>query len=73
MAINLTPEEIAYLKELETGDQTMTGLRDRSGLTRIVQAGYVTEHSRNVGSTVYSITDAGRQALAKAKDSNSGQ
>jgi hypothetical protein len=67
MAIELTAHEIGYLEKLCEHDQTMTGLKDRSGLKRLVQAVYVTEQSINVQETIYSITEAGRGALAKTK------
>ena len=63
MAIKLTQQEINYLRELTIGRKTMTGLKDRSGLKRLVDAGYITEDSANVQMTVYSITELGRKAL----------
>ena len=59
----LTQQEINYLRELTIGSKTMTGLKDRSGLKRLVDAGYITEDSANVQMTVYSITELGRKAL----------
>jgi hypothetical protein len=61
MAIKLTQQEINYLRELTIGSKTMTGLKDRTGLKRLVDAGYITEHSANVQTTVYSITELGRK------------
>jgi hypothetical protein len=63
MAIKLTQQEINYLRELTIGSKTMTGLKDRSGLKRLVDAGYITEDSANVQTTVYSIAELGRKAL----------
>jgi hypothetical protein len=63
MAIKLTQQEINYLRELTIGRKTMTGLKDRSGLKRLVDARYITEDSANVQMTVYSITELGRKAL----------
>jgi hypothetical protein len=70
MAIILTAEEIGYLEQLaEAGarGRTISGPRRRGGLQRLVDAGYVTDHSVSLDAVLYVITDLGRNALANAE------
>ena len=62
----LTEEETKLLRELEKGEQSITGNNNRDGLRRLVEAKYVTEQSTNISTTLYTITDAGRAALKAA-------
>jgi hypothetical protein len=62
----LTEEEIGFLQQLaDAGEagRTITGLRSRAGLLRLVQLKYVTEQSTSLDTVLYRITDAGRDAL----------
>jgi len=62
----LTEQEIRLLQELEKGEQTISGNRDRQGLRRLVEAGYVIEQITNISDTIYTITALGRAALRAA-------
>jgi hypothetical protein len=62
----LTEEEISFLQQLADAGEagcTITGLRSRAGLLRLVQLKYVTEQSTSLDTVLYRITDAGRDAL----------
>jgi hypothetical protein len=66
----LTEEEIGFLQELvDAGEvgRTITGLKSRAGLLRLVQLKYVTEQSTSLDTVLYRITDAGRDALAQIR------
>jgi len=67
MKLKLTPKEIDLLKQLATagkGGRTITAPTPRSGLTRLVEAGYVVDRATSMDSVLYVITDLGRNALA---------
>ena len=66
----LTEEEIGFLQELVDAEEvgrTITGLKSRAGLLRLVQRKYVTEQSTSLDTVLYRITDAGRDALAQIR------
>ena len=66
----LTEEEIGFLQELVDAGEvgcTITGLKSRAGLLRLVQLKYVTEQSTSLDTVLYRITDAGRDALAQIR------
>jgi hypothetical protein len=70
MTINLTTGEIAVLKELLAAGErgrTCSGLKARSGFSRLVKAGYVLEQAASMDALAYVITKVGRQALAGAE------
>jgi hypothetical protein len=62
----LTEEEIGFLRQLaDAGEagRTITGLKSRAGLLRLVQLKYVTEQSTSLRTVLYRITNAGQNAL----------
>ena len=62
----LTEEEIGFLQELvDAGEagRTISGLKSRAGLLRLVHLKYVGEQSTSLDTVLYRITDAGRDAL----------
>jgi hypothetical protein len=65
--MDFTDEELRLLSELTRGEQTISGNRDRSGLRRLVAAGYVTETSLNLSVTSYVLTPQGMEALKSIK------
>jgi predicted transcriptional regulator of viral defense system len=70
MTIKLTAEEVAALAQLRVaGDRgrTISGLKSRGWLSRLVKGRYVIEQSASMDTVVYVITDQGREALARAK------
>ncbi|WP_020176628.1 hypothetical protein [Methyloferula stellata] len=64
----LIKEEIRLLQDLEKGERTISGNRNRQGLSRLIEAGYVTEQSLNLSDTIYTITALGRTAVQAAKE-----
>jgi hypothetical protein len=69
-SILLTGGEIGFLKQLEAaGDRgrTMSGPTPRSGLRRLIDAGYVTDRAVSIDVVFYKITNLGREALVAAK------
>jgi hypothetical protein len=64
--VKLTEEEKALLRDLVNrgGEAAIEGSRSRSGLDRLVKENYVTSQSTNIQTVIYTITDAGRKALA---------
>jgi hypothetical protein len=69
MAITLTPEEIRHLERLaEAGGRglTISGLKSRSVMDRLVAVRYVTHHAPSMDAVLYVITGLGRKALADA-------
>jgi hypothetical protein len=70
VSVSLTEEEIGFLKQLaaagKTG-RTITGLKSRTGLLRLVALKYVTEQSVSLDTVLYLITHAGRNALIQAE------
>lgn len=70
--IKMTREEIGLLRELANGARTISGNRSRTGLKRIIEAGYVTEQAATRGdlsAVFYNITNKGRDALKAAEAS----
>jgi hypothetical protein len=65
--MELTLQEVGLLEELAAQDRTISGAKSRSGLDRLVEAGFVTEQALNISDTIYSITAAGREALAQMR------
>jgi hypothetical protein len=61
--IKLTDEQIRLLRELEKGEQSISGNNNRDGLTRLIKEKYITEQSTNISTVLYTITDTGRAAL----------
>jgi hypothetical protein len=62
----LTEVEIGFLRQLaDAGEagRTITGLKSRAGLLRLVQLKYVTEQSTRLRTILYRITNAGQHAL----------
>ena len=69
MNIDLTSEEIGFLKQLAAAGavgRTMAG-QSRAGLSRLVQLRYVNENPVSLDSVLYFITAIGRNALAQAE------
>jgi hypothetical protein len=70
MPIELTAKEIDFLKQLEAaGDRgrTISAPTPRSGLERLVDAGYVVDETVSLDAVLYRITKLGRRALADAQ------
>jgi hypothetical protein len=68
MSVSLTDEEIGFLKQLAgagKAGRTITGLKPRSGILRLVQLKYVSEQSLNLNTVLYLITKVGLNALAQ--------
>ena len=65
MQPKLTAEEINLLGELKAHDcQVLDGKPPPVGANRLEQLGYVEVHTLNVQDLLYTITSAGRAALA---------
>jgi len=67
--MKLTDEELKLLKELHgspTGRE-ISGIKSRSGLDRLVKAGYVNNTAVSIDAVLYEITEAGIAALAEAE------
>ena len=60
--LELTREELGFLRELEQGERTISGNKDRRGLSRLIEAEYVKERALNISDTIYTITRLGRAA-----------
>jgi hypothetical protein len=58
--LELTSEELALLRQLEQGERTISGNKDRRGLGRLIEADYVKERALNISDTIYTITPLGR-------------
>jgi hypothetical protein len=70
VSVSLTEEEIGFLKQLVGAGKvgrTISGLKSRAGLLRLVQLEYVIERSVSLDTVRYLITDTGRNALAQAE------
>ncbi len=66
MTISLSTAEIVVLKQLAAaGNRGRTSRAVIGGLSRLVQASYVTKQSASRDRVVYVITDLGRRALAR--------
>jgi hypothetical protein len=67
--VSLNEEEIGFLKQLAgagKAGRTITGLKSREGLSRLVRLKYVNEQPVSLDTVLYLITDTGRNALAQA-------
>jgi hypothetical protein len=67
--VSLTEKEIGFLKQLAgagKAGRTITGLKSRAELSRLVRLKYVNEQSVSWDTVLYLITNAGRNALAQA-------
>jgi hypothetical protein len=58
--LELTREELGFLRQLEQGERTISGNKDRRGLGRLIEAEYVKERALNISDTIYTITPLGR-------------
>lgn len=65
--MTLTGEELILLKALSERERTISGNKNRNGLRRLIEAGYVDEISSNLSVTIYTITDLGRKVLAQVE------
>ena len=62
--MQVSQDEIRWLRQASQGAQTLSRDQSRDGLQRLVEAGWLTE--RSLGAvTEFAITDAGRSFLAK--------
>jgi hypothetical protein len=54
----------------EQKDAQISGNKNRKGIERLVDVGYVNCHAISVDAEVYEITDVGRSALIAARERN---
>jgi hypothetical protein len=65
--VHLAYDELRLLRQLERGDQTISGDQPRGALNRLIDEGYVMRRLLNPSQTVHSITAKGRAALHEAE------
>lgn len=65
MQPKLTPEETEFLRELKEHDcQVLDGKPPPVGADQLEHLGYIEAHTLNIQDLLYTITSAGRAALA---------